>query len=341
MRATAAVCVLAALLGCASASDPPAPGPVVGVQYHGMWSDYTDPERAAVLDRLAAAGVQRVRIDVSWAGLQPNGPDSISLEGERSVDRVLTGAIRRGLRPLVTLWLTPSWANGGQGERTAPDDPADYGRIAEWAAARWAGRVDWEVWNEPNSETFFSGADPAEYARLLCAAHPAFRRGDPGTTVVSGGPEYNDAAWLSQTYDAGAGGCFDALATHPYPSMADQPPDAPDDGTRGTFRHLSAVRDLMVARGDAHRPIWLTEVGWSTHPGGDVSWRRGVTEEQQADYVTRTLALVRNEMPYVTAVFFYRDRDHVSGEAHFDHFGLMTRQLQPKPALDAIGAAGP
>jgi hypothetical protein len=311
---------------------------MVGVQFHGVWSDYTDAERVAALDRLAAMGIRRVRIDISWAGLQPEGPSQISPVGERLVDHVLGLALQRGLRPLVTLWLTPPWANHGAGERVPPDDPEDYARIAAWAAERYAGEVDWEMWNEPNSSAFFVGADPARYAALACAAHAGFRRGDPTTTVVLGGVEYNDDEWLARAYDAGVHGCFDVLATHPYPAQADQPPDAPDDGTEGTLRHVSAVRALMVARGDGDKPIWFTELGWSTHPGGDVSWHRGVDEATQADYVLRTLRLLRTELPYVTAVFFYRDRDQETGYDHFDHFGLMTRDLRPKPALQALAA---
>jgi len=40
--------------------------PGIGVQFHGMWSSYTDAQRILVLDKLKAAGIKTVRIDVSW-----------------------------------------------------------------------------------------------------------------------------------------------------------------------------------------------------------------------------------------------------------------------------------
>ena len=246
------------------AADRPATRPV-DTMFHGLWTSYTDEQRAQVLDRLQAAGVTSVRIDLSWIMLQPDGPQSYYGWGVDFVDRVIAMANERNIRPLMTLWLTPAWANGNAGERVAPYRAEDYARVAGWAANRWRGKVvGWEVWNEPNSDAFLRGADPAAYARLLQAAYPAIKAGDPNAAVVFGGVEYNDVDWLRRAYDAGAKGSFDVLATHPYQGIADLPPDALD-GTKWTMRSVSAVRELMVERGDEAKPIWFTEFGWSTH----------------------------------------------------------------------------
>jgi len=305
-----------------------------------MWSDYTDAQRAQVLDQLAAAGARRVRIDLSWAMLQPTGGNAFDPWGVTFADRVLAMATSRGLRPLVTLWLTPGWANGGAGEHVLPADPGDYARVARWAAARWRGQVDWEVWNEPNDPQFLTGADPAAYTALLRAAYPAFHAGDPGTRVVFGGPSYNDDGYIARAYAAGAHGFFDVMATHPYLGVADLPPTTPDDGTKWTLLHVAAVRDLLVRHGDGDKPIWFTEFGWSAHPTapGAPNWERGVTLQQQASYLVDTLRLVRASLPYVTAVFWYTDRVRVSGDPQVDNYGLLTRDLQPRPALLAVRA---
>jgi hypothetical protein len=66
-----------------------------------------------------------------------------------------------GITPLIILWLTPGWANGGRGERVKPTNPGDYARVGRRAENRYAGKVSaWELWNEPNSNDFFIGADP-------------------------------------------------------------------------------------------------------------------------------------------------------------------------------------
>lgn len=294
------------------------------------------------MDRLAAAGATEVRIDVSWAMLQPTGRDSYDLRwGVPFVDRVVKMATSRGLRPLVTLWLTPAWANNGAGERVLPNDPQDYARAAAWAAARWAGEVGaWEIWNEPNHGAFMVGADPAAYARLLRAAYPAIKAAAPQATVVFGGPSLNDTAWIERAYAAGAGGFFDVMATHPYQAVADLPPEVPDNGTKYRFTHLAGVHALMERHGDGDKPIWATEFGWSTHGNAAsvADWERGVTEQQQADYMIRALELVRTTMPYVTRMYWYNDRDYNAGSTHVGSYGLLRADGSAKPVYWRLAA---
>lgn len=334
------------LVGAAVTASPAAaapavvPGPAFGAQVHAMWSDYTDDQRGRVLDQLRAAGATWVRIDLGWKTLQPTRRDAYDPWGVAFADRVVEMATARGLTPLITLWLTPAWANGGKGDRVLPTDPADYARVAAWAARRWAGKVGaWEVWNEANSPSFMVGADPVAYTRLLRAAYPAFKSGDPAAQVVFSGTEYNDDRWIARAYAAGARGSFDVMATHPYQGRADAAPETPDDGTIWTLRHAEAVHRLMVAQGDGHKPLWFTEFGWSSHGRsneGLANWDRGVSEQQQGEYLVRTLRLVAAEMPYVTNVFWYSDRDRNDGNLRLDHYGLLRYDLTPKPALLAV-----
>lgn len=313
-------------------------GPAFGVQFHGTWSSYSAADRLAVLDALQAAGAGWVRIDLGWASFQESGAGSYSQWYVDLADEVVNAARARGLHVLGTLWATPGWANGGRGTNVPPSDPADYARIAQWAAAHFRGRVDaWEVWNEPNLSDFFAG-DAAAYAQLLRAAYPAFKAGDPGARVVFGGPSSNDTDFLRRVYAAGVGKSFDVMATHPYQGIADAPPETPDDGTKYTLSHVQAVHDLMVANGDGDKPIWFTEFGWSAHANwpGVENWNRGVTAEQQGDYLVRTLKYVGSNYPYVTNVFWYNERNLGSGNVQLDNYGLLDASLAPKPAYVAL-----
>jgi hypothetical protein len=314
----------------------------VGVQFHGMWDLYTDAQRVTVLNKLQAAGVRSVRLDISWAMLQPTSPSSYDAWGVSFVDRVINMAYQRGIKPLVLLRLTPGWANRGQAENVLPDNPADYARVARWAAARWNGKViGWEVLNEQNSPDFMAGADPAAYVRLLRAAYPAFKAGSPATPVVFGGMQYNDTDWIRRAYDAGAKGYFDVMATHPYMGPSNLPPTTPDNGTIWTLNHVTSVRNLMVARGDGAKNIWFTELGWSTHANADdyAPWALGVSEATQAAYLTQTVNLVRVRYPYVTRMYWYNERDLPWGGEQVEHYGLMHADLSAKPALGALAAA--
>ena len=111
--------------------------PEMAVQFHGMWTAYTDDQRMAILNQLQAANIRSVRLDVSWAMLQPSNATSYDAWGVAFVDRVINMINAHGMSPLVTLWLTPTWANGGKGEHTLPTNPADYARVAQWAVNGW------------------------------------------------------------------------------------------------------------------------------------------------------------------------------------------------------------
>lgn len=347
VRTTLAVTALSAVIVgsgvavAASANAATTSRPAVGVQFKGMWSDYTDAQRAEVLDKMAAAGMDTVRLDVSWAMMQPTGPDSWDAWGVGFIDRVITMANARGLTPLVTLWMTPAWANSGRGDRALPNDPADYARAARFAANKWAGKVaGWEVWNEPNSNDFMTGASPTAYAELIKAAYPAFKAGDPNATVVSGGTMYVDTDWIAKMYAAGAQGSFDAIAVHPYMGVADLAPETPDDGTQWTLAHVASLHALMVKHGDGAKGIWLTEMGWSTHAtaAGAPNWQRGVTPEVQADYTVRAIDFVAAKLPWVTNMYFYTERDQVNSHIQDNNYGILRRDLSPKPVYTALKA---
>jgi polysaccharide biosynthesis protein PslG len=310
--------------------------PPIGVSFHGLWSDYTDAKRIQILDQLRGAGVRSVRIDLSWAMLQPNGR-TYDPWGVAQVDKVIRMANQRGITPLMMFWLTPGWANGNRGLRTLPSRPADYAAVIGWAAQRWRGKVvGWEIWNEPNSGRFMTGADPGAYTRLLRAAYPAVKKADPKAAVIFGGVQYNDVVWLRRAYDAGAQGYFDAMATHPYQGIADLPPTA-IDGTKWTLLHVTAVRALMVARGDGNKEIWFTEFGWSTHPDSyRANWLRGVTQAEQARFLTQTASLVAASLPYVRHLYWYSDVDVANADPQYANYGVLQRDLKPKPLLTAL-----
>ena len=308
--------------------------PFMGVQFHAMWSDYTNAQRLEVLDKMAAAGVRWVRIDFGWASFQENGPDAYSQWYIDRADFVVDAARARGINVLGTLWWTPAWANNGGGRADMPTDPSQYGDFAGWMARHFKGRVAaWEIWNEPNLDDFFTGT-AAQYAQLLKAAYGPIKAGDPAAQVVLGGPAHNDDTWLRKVYEAGAQGYFDVMSTHPYQGVADLAPETPDDGTKWMLTHVSAVHQLMKEYGDGDKKIWFTEFGWSSHANwaGISNWDRGVSLQEQGDYLVRTLKLVGERYPYVTNVFWYNDRNRDSGNVRNDNYGLLYRDLSPKPA---------
>jgi hypothetical protein len=329
----------------AAAPAPPAQGeahPALGTQFQCNWTFYTDAARVAVLDKLRAAGVEWVRIDTGWSGIEAARKGDRNAWYLRMVDFCVDEAHKRGLKVLVTLWLTPGWANGGRSDKAPPTNPQDYADFARWAASHWKGRVAaWQVWNEPDpGQPYFAGT-LAEYVALLKAAYPAFKAGDPNALVVLGGPSSNDDGWISQLYALGAKGSFDVLATHPYQGIADAPPEHPDDGNRWWFTHLPAVRQVMLRHGDGAKPIWFTEFGWSAHSNwpGIANWQRGVSPEQQGEYLLRAIRYTKANYPYVPVMFWYKERANpLSSDPHYEGYALLNADLSERPVYRALKA---
>lgn len=316
----------------------PARLPQLGVQFHGVWSHYDHAGRAKVLDQLKKTGAKWVRLDVSWAMIQPNRGSYDLRWGVPLVDDVISQARARNLKVLVMFWRTPGWANGGRGELVAPNRPSDYAKALGWAARRWSKQVKaWEVWNEPNSGDFLVGADPKTYTKLLCAAHPAVHRNDPTARVLFGGLMYNDDAWLRRAYAAGARGCFDVMAVHPYMAPADAPPGMRDDGSIWRLRHLGAVRKLMISNRD-RKPIWATEYGWSAHKNArnEPNWRRGVDEAKQARYAVQAMRIMKKDYPFVKKAFWYKDLMKGGNDPHLDGYAMLRKDASPRPVFQAF-----
>lgn len=292
----------------------------------------------AVMDRLAEAGAGWIRVDVGWQTLQPDGPGRFEGWYARLLDRVLDGARARGLDVILDLWLTPAWASPDGSPYAPPTDNASYADAIGRAAARWGDDVAaWEIWNEPNFTTFFEGADPATYTKLLCAAYPAVKAQDD-SPVLLGGLMYNDDAWLTDAYRAGAKDCFDGIATHPYVGPSDAPPNTPAVGEVWRLTHTPAMRAVMVEWGDRRKRIWITELGWSSGPDSEGNpWNLSVTPRTQARYLRQAVDLIRTRYPYVAAIIWYSDVDGPT-DSYQDGFGLMRPDLTPKPALDAFRA---
>jgi hypothetical protein len=305
------------------------------VQFHCTWSQ-SEATRAEIAAKLAAAGVRSVRIDLGWRSIEPQR-HRLSSWYVRLADRCVNLVRAKGMDVLATVLWTPGWANRGGGASAPPRRAADFARIARWAARHFRGRVlAWEIWNEPNDRSFWRGS-AKRYARLLRAAYPAVKAGDPNALVVFGGLMHNDDRFLAQAYASGARGAFDVMATHPY--QGDAVPETPDGGADSwLIAHVPAVHDLMARHGDGGKPIWFTEFGWSMHSNWPdmEAWQRGVTPEEQAAYLGRAVALVRLSYPYVERVFWYKDAARGDESEIYSGYGLLNADLSTRPAYDAL-----
>jgi hypothetical protein len=316
----------------------------------------------AQIQQALDTGAKTVRMFVSWHELEPNGrgqyPDNPQHNADVSaVIQAYDHAIRTlnagGAKPLFVVTTAPSWANGTSDVAVPPSDPADYADFLKRFAAhaRGVGSVlGYEIWNEPDENQFWHPApDAARYSALLKAAYGAIKEADPAATVVSGPMTGNNYEWLEQLYGQGAGGSFDAVAVHTDTACSVYGPDFfyRENGkiARYSFLGYRSVHDVMAAHGDGGKPIWMSELGWTTTGGVPNSCQRGawagqkasgVTEDVQAQYLTHAYACLAND-PYVTEAAWFTLQDSPTQPVEeLRHYGLLRADGSAKPALDAF-----
>src|ERR671910_3862683 len=129
----ASACALSFLsLGVAVDTAGAAKGVQFGIQ-DDAWLEFGPgrlSDRVAKIDRL---GLDVVRVTLNWYRAEPRAG---RYSWGRS-DRLLRALRARGLKPVVTVWGTPAWANGGMGPNVAPRQGQDFQRFAEAAAERY------------------------------------------------------------------------------------------------------------------------------------------------------------------------------------------------------------
>jgi hypothetical protein len=317
-----------------------------GIAAGGSLPSLRAGDRGRYLDGVKAVGARWIRIDVSWAFVQRNGPRSYDWA---PVDRVVKAARRRRISVLGTLLYTPRWARApGAAAAAPPANLADFARFAAQAARHLGARGvrAFEIWNEPNIADFWSpGPDPARYTQLLRQAYVAIKRADRSALVVSAGLSPNGSygsvdaqrmsplTFLERMYASGARGSMDAVGWHPY--------NFPEG--LGYYRWSAwsqmwatspSARSIMRANGDGKRKIWATEWG---APTGTSS--ASVTEARQAEVVATGLRRLRS-FAWAGPSFLYDFRDSGPNAADREqNFGIVRYDWSPKPAYAAYRRA--
>ncbi|HEX6743042.1 MAG TPA: Ig-like domain-containing protein [Solirubrobacteraceae bacterium] len=271
----------------------------------------------------------------------------IFVRGDRLTDfstyeNVVTGANARGMKVVFVFTGNPD------GSTTPPDPTAYANLLGDFAAHMKAvgGAAAYEVWNEED-ETDFWGAvvDAGRYASILTAAYPKLKQADPAAKVLLGPLTGNNYNFLGQIYAAGAGSSFDAAAVHTDTACLVDPPSSfyREDGkvARFSFLGFRSVRDVMVANGDAAKPIWMTELGWTTTT---TTCSRGMWAGQKASGVSEAAQAANLKeayhclagYPYVETGLWFTLRDTTVHTDELNHYGLQRTDSTHKPSWDAF-----
>jgi hypothetical protein len=314
-------------------------GESFGVQIQ-LW--YAPPKQ---LDAIKAAGFGLLRFGIGWRDVekQPGHYDW------READEFIAQVRARHLRSIIIVYGgNPAYSGEMEAAKDAsspalekpaiaPRDDAAlraYARFAAAAAQRFKGDdIIWEIWNEPDQDSFWPPkADPNAYATLASAACQAMREVAPDARIIgpaaAGMPNLKDRlgiGWWSTTLSAPAGSCLDAMSVHSYRVEPNKPPRTPESVMDDNEAALAFIAG-HTGKGRLAPPLICSEWGFSSIQ---------VTPEQQANYVLRTH--LSNILSGVPVTIWYEWRDSRLGASDPEaHFGLVDYRGKDKPAIQAL-----
>ncbi len=350
----------------------PAQISIFGMNTYITGLERIEQDREEGIERLVRlgreAGIEWAREELSWANLEPDTKGHWNWD---YYDERLLQLAEAGYGIVGALQTTPGWARADDcNEREGriadywcpPQNAQDFADFVAAIVERYdSDGVDdapgsprvavWQIWNEPSTRGTWPGS-AAEYGALLAAAYRAAKTADPGALVITGGvylydglgTDPNDGLPFLNAAMAAvpeAASSFDALAVHPY--MPTSAPDAPIIFATITMwgRITNAQRWLeQNSAGSGTRPLWISEVGWSTCRADATGCNADVAkdEEQQANFLVRTYAIAL--ALGVQHVSYFQLEDKFDGKSRIfwgeaSVLGTKGEGYRPKPAYRA------
>jgi polysaccharide biosynthesis protein PslG len=304
-------------------------------------NEEVEPAKREQTVKLASeAGFHFLRQEFPWQDIEIHGKGDF--EDRRNeparpawdkYDQIVDLAEKYGMELIVRISTPPAWSRkdgDAAGTFAPPDNYDDFGDFVHTLVSRYKGRIKYyQIWNEPNiyPEWGNYAISPEDYTRLFKIGATRAREADPDAVIISGAlastialqpgaappnNALNDLIFLERMYAAGAAPYFDIMAMQGY-GLWSGPTDRRMNPRVMNFGRPQFVRDIMVAHGDANKPIWLSEMGWNAVPDEVADKRFGqVTLEQQARYTPLAYQRAREEWPWLGVIntwYFKRATD--------------------------------
>jgi hypothetical protein len=238
--------------------------------------------------RVKDLGARVLRVHTAWSSIEPTPQSNPAAWNWAATDPWYDALKAQGIRPLILVVYSPSWAQNLLECMNTPRCPPGDSHIGDWQTfvsevvrrygvqttppnPHYADPVGVEIWNEPNIKTDWNtpgGPSPSRYATMLSSAYDAVKAARPDLPVYMGGlVDSADSArksisietWMHEMDTYGVLGKYDVLGFHAYPG------GSPSDSVATVLGRLETsmqrARSSLAVVGQSSKPIALTEIG--------------------------------------------------------------------------------
>lgn len=279
-------------------------------RYHGK-------ELVQMAQKAKESGVKWAREEFNWAYLEPEkGKYNWAFQ-----DSIVEIAKKNGISVYGIVAYWSPWA-----KEYTKEGVDEYVIFLKELVKRYKNDVhQWEIWNEPN--IFFWQGQKEMYAELLMKSFIAIKDIDSTAQVLgisTAGIDYNFIKKMLLLQAP-----FDILTIHPYRERLNE---------KEFISELKKASDLVLLQGEKNRPVWITEMGWTTYTPHNSWVQRGFQPtplRDQAELIVRSYlsCIISGVQP---KVFWYDLRNDGTDPHNFkDNIGIMYKDFSPKPAYIA------
>ncbi len=279
----------------------------LGVNIH-----FTAPRQGEIKE-MAAAGIRWVRMDFQWSETErARGRYDFS-----AYDRLIAALRPYHIRAMFILGYENKLYDRGLAPYTSEGRQA-FARWAVAAARHFRGEgVVWEMWNEPNWQTWTPKRNDGDYILLALAVGEALREEAAGTTYIGPAGAVVDFPFLAECFRAGLLNYWDGVSVHPYRQRI-------PESVTPLYAQLRSMIARYAPKGKKI-PILSGEWGYPSIP----SWW-GMTERLQAVMLAREwLTNLSNGIPI--SIWYDWQDDGTDPKDYLVHFGLVRFGYHPGP----------
>jgi hypothetical protein len=316
--------------------------------------------RERSLDMLNEAGIDYIRQQFDWEDIEIHGKgdfidrrnDPNGVNAWAKYDNIVQLAQAHDIELIARLDNPPAWSRtltDTIGTLAPPDDYNDYGDFVAAVVGRYQGQIQYfQLWNEPNTRAEWGDQpiNPEAFTELLCTGYRRAKTANPEASILAGAlsptialndQNLNDLVFLQRMYLAGAGDCFDIFSAQGY-GLFSGPTDQRLRPTVINYPHVVLLRDVMVAYGDAEKPVWISEAGWNTVPQGIEAPFGRVTLAEQAKYAAQLYQRAQQDWPFIGVInyWFFKQPSDVDEGTPVYYFRLLEPDFTKLPAFEAL-----